>query len=34
MRTKGVRVSKMLCHRAGNRAGNWESDERDIRDEI
>jgi hypothetical protein len=29
-----IRVRKMLCHRAGNRDGNWECDERDIRNKI
>src|SRR3954465_11392513 len=28
---KAIRVRKMLCHRAAIGSGNWESDERDIR---
>jgi hypothetical protein len=29
-----IRVGKMLCRYAANQGGNWESDERDIRDKI
>ena len=31
---RAIRVRKMFCHRAADRDGNWESDERDIRDKI
>src|SRR5437763_1514927 len=31
---RAIRVRKTFCHRAGGCQGNWESDERDVRNKI